>query len=105
MTPTKDATILASIVTSLLGLLGLVFGLVYRGQNRQIATNRKAIGECVTDKTSLERFAHVAETLKEVKEQTEKQWGAITDTGEKVAGMSAKLDLIVENSAQRRKGD
>lgn len=105
MSPEKDPTFLASLLTGLLGLLGVVFGFVYRGQNRQIATIRKDVDGCVTDKTSLERFGHVTETLKGVQEQTEKQWGAITDTGKEVAGMNAKLDLIIENSARRRQGD
>lgn len=105
MTLTKDPTILASFLTGILGFFGIVFGLVFRGQNRQIATNREAIGECVTDKQSIERFEHVTEKMGDFKEDITKLFDISTEQGKSLASIDTKLDLIVENSARRRSGD
>lgn len=105
MSPEKD--IIA--MTGLLGFLGTIFGFVYRGQNRQIAGIREDVKTCsknsVSDKTSLERFKHVTNRMDDFKEDISKLYGVSTEHGKSLASIDTKLDLIIENSKQRRKGD
>ena len=104
MSPEKDSNTWMFIAGFLATLYGGALTFIYTMQGRRSRSLEEAQKGFVTDKTSLERFAHVAETLKGVKEQTEKQWEAITDTGKEVAGMGATLAAMVNNQ-KKRKGD
>ena len=105
MSPEKDSNTWMIIAGFLATLYGGALTFIYTMQGKRARNLEEAQKGFVTDKTSRERFAHVAETLKEVKEQTEKQWEAITDTGKEVAGMSAQLGLFIENFQKKGKGD
>jgi septation ring formation regulator EzrA len=98
--------------SGILGFLGVVFGLVYRGQNKQIAIIREDVGECVTDKQSLERFKHVTDRMDDFKEDISKLYTISTEHGKSLASIDTNiahingaLQSIVRKSEERRKGD
>ena len=73
-----------------------------RGRTKRLEENQQGY---VTDKTSIERFKHVTDRMDDFKEDISKLYGISTKQGISLASIDTKLDLIVENSARRRKGD
>jgi methyl-accepting chemotaxis protein len=76
----------------------LVMGLLYRIQNRRIVEVREEVKECVTDKVSLERFAHVGEKVDDVKTNVEELRGVVTE----IRDISIQTQTLVEERSRRR---
>lgn len=90
--------------SAILGFLGTIFGFIYRGQNRQIASIRDDAKGFVTDKTSLERFKHVTEKMDDFKGEISKLWDVVTEARDSGNRCETILKVMAGNK-KKRQGD